>query len=55
MEPLARSADATLVVDGAGMAQVDPDMLDQVVVGLVGNALKHMPDGGVVRLSALRE
>jgi signal transduction histidine kinase len=53
MEPLAHGAHATLVVDGTGTAYVDPDMLDQVVVGLVGNALKHMPDGGVVRLSAV--
>jgi signal transduction histidine kinase len=53
MEPLAHGADATLIVDGNATAHVDPDMLDQVVVGLVGNALKHMPDGGVVRLSAV--
>jgi signal transduction histidine kinase len=53
MEPLARGVDATLIVEGEGTARVDPDMLDQVVVGLVGNALKHMPDGGVVRLSAV--
>jgi two-component system sensor histidine kinase ResE len=51
MEPLAHGAHASLVVDGDGIAQVDPDMLDQVLVGLVGNALKHMPDGGVVQLS----
>jgi signal transduction histidine kinase len=52
MEPLAQSGNAVLTVEGAGTARVDSDMLDQVIVGLVGNALQHMPDGGSVRLRA---
>ena len=33
-------------------AMADPDILDQVLVGLVGNALKYTPRGGIVRLAA---
>jgi signal transduction histidine kinase len=53
MEPLAHAMHATVLVDGDGTAHVDPDLLDQVLVGLVGNALKHTPDGGTVRLTAI--
>jgi two-component system, OmpR family, sensor histidine kinase BaeS len=43
-----------VVEDRAGLppAYVDPDRMDQVLRGLVDNALRHTPDGGRIVLSA---
>jgi signal transduction histidine kinase len=51
MTPLARAGDVSLTARGDGDVLADPDILDQVLVGLVGNALKHTPPGGSVELS----
>jgi signal transduction histidine kinase len=52
MQPLAESGDIGISGTGEAEALADPDMLDQVLVGLVGNALKHTPRGGEIRLTA---
>jgi signal transduction histidine kinase/HAMP domain-containing protein len=52
MTPLARAGDVSLTARGDGGMLADPDILDQVLVGLVGNALKHTPPGGSVELGA---
>jgi two-component system, OmpR family, sensor histidine kinase BaeS len=43
-----------VVEDAAGLppASVDPDRMDQVIRGLVDNALRHTPEGGRIVLSA---
>jgi PAS domain S-box-containing protein len=41
-------------VDGAGLAQADPDKLRQVLEQLVSNAVKYSPDGGTVTVTARR-
>ena len=46
MRPLADAAGVTIAVHGTGRATADPDIVDQVLVGLLGNALKHSPAGG---------
>ncbi len=51
MHPLAESGAVSLCTGGDALAMADPDILDQVLVGLVGNALKYTPRGGVVRLT----
>ena len=53
MQPLAEAGGVTLEVEGECLAFADPDILDQVMVGLVGNALKHTPEDGTIRLSAI--
>jgi signal transduction histidine kinase len=52
MQPLAESGAVSIFTRGGGCAMADPDILDQVLVGLVGNALKYTPRGGIVRLTA---
>ena len=52
MRPLADAAGVTIDVRGTGHATADPDVLDQVLVGLLGNALKHSPPGGLIVLEA---
>jgi signal transduction histidine kinase/HAMP domain-containing protein len=52
MTPLARAGSVTLTAEGDAELVADPDLLDQVLVGLVGNALQHTPPGGHISLSA---
>jgi signal transduction histidine kinase len=52
MQPLAETGAVTIMSEGDAVARADPDILDQVLVGLVGNALKHTPPGGTIRLVA---
>lgn len=52
MQPLAETGAVTITSEGDAVALADPDMLDQVLVGLVGNSLKYTPSGGAIRLVA---
>jgi signal transduction histidine kinase len=52
MQPLAETGAVSITSEGDAVARADPDILDQVLVGLVGNALKHTPPGGTIRLVA---
>ena len=42
------------VEPGLPVVQADPDRMAQVLVNLLGNAMRHTPDGGVVAVSARR-
>src|SRR5690606_31006935 len=48
MLPLAHGAGLTLTAEGTGTVQADRDLLEQVLIGLVGNAIKHTPRGGSI-------
>ncbi len=56
LRPLARQAGhiglVFAVSSGCPLVQADPLRLRQILVNLVHNALRHTPEGGVVRLSA---
>ena len=55
MRPLADAGGVTIdAARDAAAAAADPDILDQVLVGLVGNALKHTPRRRHRRRSPLR-
>jgi two-component system sensor histidine kinase BaeS len=53
MRPLADAAGTTIDLQGGGWASADTDILDQALLGLVANALKHTPAGGSITLSAI--
>ena len=50
MLPLANAAGLTLEAHGDGWALADRDLLEQVLIGLVGNGIKHTPSGGTIEL-----
>jgi signal transduction histidine kinase/HAMP domain-containing protein len=54
MTPLADAGQVRLSAKGDGDVLADSDLLDQVLVGLVGNSLKHTPSGGSIELSATK-
>jgi two-component system sensor histidine kinase BaeS len=47
-----RRVQLSVVADAAPAIAVDPDRLGQVIGNLVGNALRHTPDGGHIQLAA---
>jgi signal transduction histidine kinase len=52
MRALAQSAGISIATAGTGTALADPDILDQVLIGLVGNALKYSGSGSRIELAA---
>jgi signal transduction histidine kinase len=57
-QPQAATKNLELIVDAAPTLpeiDVDPERMAQVLNNLVGNALRHTPEGGLVRLSAARQ
>ena len=53
MRALADAAGVSIAAEGAACVQADPDILDQVLIGLVGNALKHSRAGDSIHLVAV--
>lgn len=56
--PLMRQADHTLQVELPAeplLMEADPNRMAQVISNLLGNAAKYTPNGGQVRLSAVRQ
>ena len=55
MQSLATTGDVTIEAEGGGAVLADDDVLEQVLLGLVGNAIQHAPRGGTIRLTAASE
>jgi signal transduction histidine kinase len=58
LRPLANDADQHLLVEIQGILptiSADGDMVQRVIINLVENAIKHTPNGGVIRLLAMPE
>jgi signal transduction histidine kinase len=53
LEPLAQEKRITIALDASGdtFAHVDPTWMHEVLVNLVGNALRHAPRASTIRLS----
>lgn len=57
LEPLASSRGVSIETElaaGLPLVSIDPDRITQVLSNLVGNAVRYTPEGGHVRLRALR-
>ena len=52
MQSLATAGGVTIEADGSAEVVADEDVLEQVLLGLVGNAIRHSPGGGTIRLTA---
>jgi signal transduction histidine kinase len=52
MQSLAAAAGVTIETEGSAAVVTDDDVLEQVLVGLIGNAIRHSPDGATVRVVA---
>ena len=52
MQSLATAGGVTIEADGTAEVLADDDVLEQVLLGLVGNAIRYSPQGGVIRLTA---
>ncbi len=52
MQSLAAAAGVAIETDGAAEVATDDDVLEQVLVGLIGNAIRHSPTGATVRVVA---
>ena len=52
MQSLATAGGVTIEADGSAEVLADDDVLEQVLLGLVGNAIRHSPGGGTIRLTA---
>jgi signal transduction histidine kinase len=56
--PLAAEKDITLITDlpaGSLTVDADPDRLHQILTNLLGNAIRHTPKDGEVRLAAVEQ
>jgi signal transduction histidine kinase len=52
MSSLAGASGVTIETRGDALLRADEDLLEQVVIGLVGNAVKYTPRGGRITISA---
>jgi signal transduction histidine kinase len=52
MGSLAAAGGITIETHGDAVLRADEDLVEQVVIGLVGNAVKHTPRGGRITISA---
>jgi histidine kinase len=58
LEPQAQSGQIALLVEGPKrpcLVTADPDRVEQILINLLGNALRYSPPGGVVRVTVSRD